>query len=65
MRGLCEGSYVVEELAVLGGPSNLHDPRGDDRDLVVPDTRVHAECAADALEGGGITASLSVKGEAE
>ena len=45
------GSYVVEELAVLGGPADLHDPRGDDRDLVVPDARVHAERAADTLKG--------------
>ena len=49
---------MIEELAVLGGPSNLHDPSRDDGRLVVPDTLVHLECAPHALEGGRITPRL-------
>lgn len=41
---------MVEELAILGGPADLHDTRSDDRDLIVPNTRVHAECTAHTLE---------------
>lgn len=44
------GTYMVEELAILGGPADLHDPRSDHRDLIVPNTRVHAECTAHALK---------------
>lgn len=51
-------AYVVEELAVLGGPSNLHHPRRDDGHLVVPNPRVHAEGAAHALKGGGVASCL-------
>lgn len=50
--------YVVEELAVLGGPSDLHHPRRNDGHLVVPNPRVHAERAAHALEGGGVASCL-------
>lgn len=50
---------MVEELAVLGGPSDLHHPRRDDGHLVVPDPGVHAERAPHALEGGGVASSLT------
>lgn len=49
---------MVEELAVLGGPSDLHHPRRDDGHLVVPNPRVHAERASHALERGGVAAGL-------
>lgn len=50
--------YVVEELAVLGGPSDLHHPRCNDGHLVVPNPRVNAEGAAHALKGGGVASCL-------
>lgn len=49
---------MVEEFAVLGGPSDLHHPRRDDGHLVVPNPGVHAERASHALEGGGVAACL-------
>lgn len=49
---------MVEELAILGGPANLHDTRSDHRDLVVPNTRVHAERTAHALERRSVTSRL-------
>lgn len=49
---------MVEELAVLGGPSNLHHPWCNDGHLVVPNPRVDAECASHALEGGGVASCL-------
>ena len=46
---------MVEELAVLCGPANLHDPRCVQGDLVVPQPRVAGvEGGPDALEGGGV-----------
>lgn len=53
-----ESEYMVEELAVLGGPSDLHHPRRDGRHLVVPDARIHAERAAHALKRRGVAAGL-------
>lgn len=53
-----DGEYMVEELAVLGGPSDLHHPRRDNGHLVVPNPRVHAERASHALERRGVTSSL-------
>lgn len=41
---------MVKKLAVLGCPANLHDARGDDCDLIVPNPRIHTERAADALK---------------
>jgi hypothetical protein len=49
---------MVEELAILGGPANLHDPWGDHSDLIVPHAWVHTEGTADTLEGGRVTACL-------
>lgn len=49
---------MVEELAVLGGPSDLHHPRRDDRHLVVPDARIHAERAAHAFKRRGVATGL-------
>ena len=55
-------AYVVEELAVLGGPADLHHTGGDDRHLVVPDARVHAERTAHALEGRRVAPCLQGAG---
>lgn len=52
------GTYVVEELAILGGPADLHDTRSDHRDLIVPNTRVHTECTPHALEWWRVTSCL-------
>lgn len=41
---------MVEELAVLGGPANLHDTVGDDKHLVVPDTAVRVVRAPHTLK---------------
>lgn len=30
-------AFVVEKLGIFGRPPDLHDPRGDHSDLVVPD----------------------------
>lgn len=49
---------MVEELAVLGGPSDLHHSGRDDRHLIVPDARVHAERTTHALKGGGVASRL-------
>lgn len=54
---------MIEELAILGGPADLHDPRGDDRDLIVPHARVHAERTAHALERRCIAAGLRKEGK--
>ena len=53
-----EDEYVVEELAVLGGPSNLHHSWCNDCHLVVPNAWIHTECTTDALKGWGITSCL-------
>lgn len=50
--------YMIQELAVLGGPSDLHYPWCDDRHLVVPNAWIHTECTAHALKGRGITSCL-------
>lgn len=49
---------MVEELAVLGGPSDLHHPRRNDRHLVVPNARIHAEGAAHAFKRRGVATGL-------
>lgn len=54
---------MIEELAVLGGPSNLHHSWRDDRHLVVPHAWIHAEGTANALEGRGVTSSLVTAAE--
>lgn len=41
---------MVQELAVLGGPSDLHDAGRDDGDLVVPDAGMRLKRAAHAFE---------------
>ena len=41
---------MIEELAVLGRPTDLHHPRRNYGNLVVPDTRVHLECAPHTLK---------------
>ncbi len=51
-------THVVEEFAVLGGPSDLHDAGGDDPDLVEPDPGPHLKSAPDALEGGRVATGL-------
>ena len=46
---------MVEEFAVLGGPSYLHDSGGVEGDLVIPLPRVAcAEGGTNTLEGGGV-----------
>ena len=57
-NGWMSWAYVVEELAVLGGPADLHHPGGDDRHLVVPHARVHAERTAHALKGRRVAPRL-------
>ena len=49
---------VVEELAVLGGKTDLHDARSDDEHLVIPDARVDLERASNALERRYVTTRL-------
>lgn len=49
---------MVEELAVLGGPSDLHHPGRNDRHLVVPNARVNAEGATHAFERRGVASGL-------
>ncbi len=51
-------SYMVEKLAILSGPANLHNSCRDDGDLVVPDAGVRLKRAADALERRGVATSL-------
>ena len=46
---------MVEEFAVLCGPSYLHDSGGIEGDLVIPLPRVAgAEGGTNTLEGGGV-----------
>ena len=54
---------MIEKLAVLSGPSYLHDPCRDDGDLVVPDPGVSLEGATNALKGRGITSSRKMREE--
>lgn len=56
---------MVEEFAVLGGPSDLHHPRRNDRHLVVPNARIHAEGAPHALKRRGVAAGLVARTKAE
>ena len=51
---------MVQELAVLGGPSDLHDAGRDDGDLVVPDAGMRLKRAAHAFERGRVATSLVV-----
>ena len=51
-------THVVEELAVLGCPADLHDAGRADPHLPVPRAGVHGEGAADALERGRVAAGL-------
>ena len=53
---------MVEELAPLARPADLHDSRCDDLNLVVPDSPDDLEGGADALEGGGVAARLEAVG---
>ena len=54
----CASTYVVEELAVLGRPADLHDARCHYQRLVVPDAGVHLKRTAHALKGRGVTPGL-------
>ena len=46
---------MVEEFAVLGSPSYLHDSGGVEGDLIIPLPRVAcAEGGTNTLEGGGV-----------
>ena len=46
---------MVEEFAVLCGPSYLHDSGGVEGDLIIPLPRVAcAEGGTNTLEGGGV-----------
>lgn len=49
---------MVQEMAVLGGPADLHDARRDDDRLVVPAAVVDLESSPDALESVGVAARL-------
>lgn len=53
-----QDEYMIEELAVLGGPSDLHHAWRNDRHLVVPNTRIHAECTTHTLKGWGVASCL-------
>lgn len=53
-----EDQYMVEELAVLGGPSNLHHSWCNDCHLIVPNARIHTKCTTHTLKGRGITSCL-------
>lgn len=56
-----EEGYMIEELAVPGGPSNLHHAWCNDCHLVVPNTRIHAKRTADALKGWCIASCLKMQ----
>ncbi len=49
---------MVEELAVFGGPANLHDTVGDDEHLIVPDTTVRVVRTAHTLKRKCVTSRL-------
>lgn len=54
-----ESAYMVEKLAVLGGPSNLHHSWCNDRHLVVPNARIHTECATHTFKWWSVTTGLT------
>jgi len=51
-------THVVKELAVFGGPTNLHDSISDDQNFIVPHPSIHLKCAAHTFKGRCITTGL-------
>lgn len=51
-------SFVIQEFAVFGGPSDLHDTRSDNQSFVEPSPVRHLECASDAFERRHVASSL-------
>ena len=48
-------NHLVDKLAVLGSPADLHDAAGHDLDLVVPDAFRHGQGAPGAFERRRVT----------
>ena len=56
--GECVNTHIIEEFAVFGRPSDLHNAGCDDHHLIIPDTAVHLECTTHTFKRRSITPGL-------